>query len=66
METKTQHTSWQRIYQDFIKRNSAVKDNVVKWEPYDWQRIKIVLVDGRQILYDYMSATTEFLGVKFL
>jgi hypothetical protein len=66
MDKEPQRNSWERIYQDFIKRNSAVKDSVVKWEPYDWQRIKIVLVDGRQILYDYMSATTEFLGVKFL
>ena len=61
-----QYSSWERIYQDFLKRNSKIKDSIVKWEPYDWMRIKILLNDGRILLYDYTSASIDFLSVKFL
>lgn len=66
MGIRKQYTSWEHIYQDFLKRNSAIKDKIVKWEPYNWLTIKITLSDGRMLLYDYSSATTEFLGTRFL
>ena len=66
MGIRKQNISWEVIFQDFLKKSPALKDKIVKWEPYYWMKIKIILNDGRQILYDYYTGSTEFFGVKFL
>lgn len=66
MGIQKQKISWEEIFQEFSKKHTNLKGKIVKWEPYYWMKIKIILNDGRQILYDHSTGSTEFFGIKFL
>lgn len=49
--------TWQDIYKDFRKTYPGQLKNIGRWEPNDFLRIKIYMMDGSIITYSYFDKT---------
>lgn len=47
--------SWNMIFKEFKQNQPSLIKKLSYWNPYDHLKIKVKLIDGTEIIYDYLT-----------
>lgn len=61
-KTKEEKATWDNIYKDFRRRHPNLRKDVIHHEPYSYATIKLVLKDGKKMIYNYDTKMAKFIN----